>query len=427
MNIKFNRSLGQYIFTFFTSVVQAISSLVVNKILAVYSGPLGLFYYSQFQSFFGMIGTVGSGSMGKGIMSISAERYDSNVSHLNSGVKSAIQITSVTVFILILFLCLFSTQISKYLFNLKDEKYVIYAIAFNLLFYSFNSIYISLINGTRNFPVFNVIRIIQNLLLIVFVSVGTLILGWRGAIYLTVVTHFLVFFIITLYYLPKIGLGFRGIIASKSNMEDKRLLLSFTGSSVISIIVLTVSQIYIRNTTASALDINTAGYFEALLKLTTSVIGIFWGVFSVHYLPEIAKSLRLMEFITLIKSFIVKMIVSTLIIGLLLIMFGSVIIKLLYNNDFLIIKEWIVQQMFSEIIRVIAWCLGSVILVKKYIFTFGILDIVFSVFSMLFVGYFIETFGILGRVYLQTAISGVYSLMCVIIILKIYKNVSATS
>lgn len=418
---KIQLQFNKYIFTFFSSGIQSFVTILINKVLAIYSGPSGIYNYSQFQSFFGMIGTVGSGSMGKGIMSITSERYETNNSYLNSGIKSAVEIIFTFSLILAIVTSFFATNISKYIFSQESEYLIVYGISLNLLFYSLNSLYISLVNGAQKFHIFNILRIVQSITTLLFVLLGTIILGWRGAIMFTIVAHLNLFFLISFVYIPKIGLSLKEILKSTSNLEDRKLLLSFSTFSIISTIFLSVSQIYIRNVTANLLTVNIAGYFEGLIKITTSITSIFWGVFSVHYLPEIAKCLRFNELIFLLKSFILKMLVSTLILGIVLIIFGPFIIKLLYNRDFLIIENWIFPQLVSELIRVTAWCLGSVILAKKQILTFGILDIIFSVFHMYGCNFFIETFGIVGRIYLQNINYSLYSVVCIIIIYRNYK------
>ncbi len=384
--------------------------------MAVYGGPLAILNYSQFQSFFGMIGAVGSGSMGKGIMTITAERFDIDKAGFYSAIKSSVEIIfyfSGVVFILVL---AFSNSIGHFLFGSSSEFWLIFSIAMNLIFFSFNSMYISLINGSGNFKIYNQLRLVQSIGTLIMVLFGVVYGGWRGAIYSAVLAQLFLFLYTSKYVLPGLNVNLLSVFKSKSNFADRKFLLSFTSVTVISTIILSICQVYVRNITVGLLTVGAAGYFEALLKLTTSITSVFWGVFSIHYLPLIAKCKYFDDLKVLLISFIMKMLVSTLLFGLVLIFFSSYIINLFYSSDFLIIQNLIVPQILSEMIRVIAWCLGSVIITRKHIFIFGVLDVIFTLYLIFFVSYFIESFGILGRIYIQSISSFVYAVVCFFII-----------
>lgn len=363
-----------------------------------------------------MIGAVGSGSMGKGIMTITAERFDIDKAGFYSAIKSSVEIIfyfSGVVFILVL---AFSNSIGHFLFGSSSEFWLIFSIAMNLIFFSFNSMYISLINGSGNFKIYNQLRLVQSIGTLIMVLFGVVYGGWRGAIYSAVLAQLFLFLYTSKYVLPGLNVNLLSVFKSKSNFADRKFLLSFTSVTVISTIILSICQVYVRNITVGLLTVGAAGYFEALLKLTTSITSVFWGVFSIHYLPLIAKCKYFDDLKVLLISFIMKMLVSTLLFGLVLIFFSSYIINLFYSSDFLIIQNLIVPQILSEMIRVIAWCLGSVIITRKHIFIFGVLDVIFTLYLIFFVSYFIESFGILGRIYIQSISSFVYAVVCFFII-----------
>jgi len=386
--LKIVSQIKTYFYTFLSSGFQSLSSFGINKILAIYGGPLAILNYSQFQSFFGMIGTVGSGSMGKGIMTITAERINVDKAGFYSAIKSSIEIIfcfSGGVFILVL---AFSNKTAEYLFGSSSDVWLIFFIALNLIFFSFNSMYTSLINGSGNFKIYNQLRLIQSIGTLIMVLIGVIYSGWKGAIYSTVLSQILLFLYTTIYVLPGLNVSLINVFKSNSNKADRKLLLSFTSVTVISTIVISICQVYIRNVTVDLLSVGSAGYFEALLKLTTSITSVFWGVFSIHYLPIIAKCKRFEELEIQLRSFMMKMLLSTLLLGLVLVFFSGYIIIFFYSSDFLILENLIIPQILSEMIRVIAWCLGAVIISRKYVFIFGILDVVFSVGLIFFVSYF---------------------------------------
>ena len=422
---KIVSQLKLYFYTFLSSGFQSLSSFGINKILSVYGGPLAILNYSQFQSFFGMIGTVGSGSMGKGIMTITAERFDVDKVRFYSAIKSSIEIIFYFSGAVFIFIVAFSNRIGDDLFGSISDAWLIFFIALNLIFFSFNSMYISLINGSGNFKIFNQLRLVQSIGTLIMVLIGVVYAGWKGAIYSTVLSQLLIFLYTSIYVLPGLNINLFSVFKSKSNASDRKLLLSFTSVTVISTIVISFCQIYVRNITVDLLSVGAAGYFEALLKLTTSITSVFWGVFSIHYLPRIAKCKCFEDLKIQLRSFMIKMVLSTLLLGLVLVLFSSSIIIFFYSSDFLIIENLIVPQILSEMLRVIAWCLGSVLITRKYVFMFGMLDVVFSLSLIFLFSYFIESFGILGRIYIQSISSGAYALVCLYIIrVRIRKDIS---
>jgi len=66
--------------SFFTSIattMKIVTAFVLNKIVAIYIGPLGIAIIGQFNNFMGIANTIGSGGIATGVVKYIAENKDS--------------------------------------------------------------------------------------------------------------------------------------------------------------------------------------------------------------------------------------------------------------------------------------------------------------------------------------------------------------
>ena len=115
-------------FSALSTIIKLASGLVINKIIAVYIGPVGIALIGQFQNFLDVIITIGNGAINSGVTKYVAEYHGTDEKRRNDVISASFIIT--TIFSLVIGATIFlgSTFLSTWI--LKSEEY---SILFKLL------------------------------------------------------------------------------------------------------------------------------------------------------------------------------------------------------------------------------------------------------------------------------------------------------
>lgn len=98
-----------------STVIAVISAFIINKVVAIYSGPSGLALIGQLKDFVTMLTNVSNGAISQGIVKYTAE-YD-EIENKQKIFSTSIIITFVCASIISLFLLFFNQKLSILILN----------------------------------------------------------------------------------------------------------------------------------------------------------------------------------------------------------------------------------------------------------------------------------------------------------------------
>ncbi|MDN5638320.1 MAG: oligosaccharide flippase family protein, partial [Staphylococcus equorum] len=129
-------------------LIKTVTMFVLNKILAVYVGPSGYAAIGQFQNFIQMVITFAGTAINNGVVKYTAEYYE-NESEQQLVWKTAGSIVLTFSVFFSAFILIFQKQLSIYIFHTDIYQTVFIWFAVFLTFFTFNSLFLAILNGKK--------------------------------------------------------------------------------------------------------------------------------------------------------------------------------------------------------------------------------------------------------------------------------------
>lgn len=182
-----------------TSILSAISTIIKImagfisvKIVAVYIGPSGLALMGQMQSFIAMISSIATAGVGSGVVKYTAE-YKNDIDIKNKFWGNSVKISLLFIVPLLVTIMIFSKTISEKLLGTPEYSSVFMLLAVTLIFFSFNILLTSILNGQGEIKKLTIVNIVGSLVTL-FVTIY-LIVNYKlyGALISGIVSQSLIF------------------------------------------------------------------------------------------------------------------------------------------------------------------------------------------------------------------------------------------
>lgn len=411
--MKFLQTSG---YTAVISLVRIAANFVAGKILAVITGPSGIALYGQFYNFVTALTPLSTGAINNGVIKYTAESMgdeEQQKSIISTSVKMAIA-TSV---LLALTLLLAANPISRWLFDNHDYSDVIRIFGVTIIFYSLNSLFISILNGRQEIKKFTLVNLatsITSLLLTLFL-VYTYHL--KGAFYALVISQSIVFFI-TLFFITKATWFSWGYFKKKIDYALVNKLLRFSLMAIVSALCMPVAQIIIRNLVIANIGINEAGYWQGLMRISDGYLYVVTMSISTYFLPKLSslktKQEIKREILQGYKLLLPFVIFSTSIIFLIRVP----LIKALYSTSFMPMEELFAPQFLGDLFKISSWILSYLMIAKAMTKIFLITEICFAA---LYIGASALSIQMLGLKGVPIAFAVTYFIYLILMIF-IFKN-----
>lgn len=362
-------------YSFVGQVIRLITLLGLNKVLAIYVGPSGYAAVGQLQNVVAISTALGSSSINTGITKLTAEYSVENRKLLWS---TGLIISTSSTLIVSFFLLFFALDISLFIFNDKNYASVFYAFSVTLLFHTLNNFLLAIFNGLREIKLLIFANIIGNIFSLFIVFICTVQWELYGAL-LGLVLYQSVGFIVTLTICLRKKVLRLGDLFGSFDIKVVKLLLKYTLMSLVAVICLHVTKLFIRDDISSVLGLEAAGFWEAINKLSTVYLTLATATLSVYFLPKLGQvnsSYELMSEVTKLY----KLLLPLTFLGCTVVYFSSdLIILTLFDKEFLPMKELFKYQLIGDFLKVGSWVLGYIFVGKAIIKTFVTMEVVFSI------------------------------------------------
>ena len=350
---------------------------VLNKILATYVGPSGYAAIGQFQNFIQIVTSFAGGAINTAVIKYTAEYHkDENKQRLiwqNAGTIALVFSLLLTVIIL-----LFQKRLSIYIF--QDEQYqsVFVWFAISLVFFTFNSLFLAILNGKKEITKLVVANILGSILSLLVTSI--LVINYRllGALIALSVFQS-ISFLITFLLCSKSAWFKLKYLFGKLDKEVSRKFLNYAAMALVSAISIPLSQILIRSHLISEFGIQYAGYWEAMIKLSSGYLMLITTTLGVYYLPRLSEITDREE--TKKEIFLgYKFILPVAIVGCVLVyIFRFKIIMILFSELFLPMEAIFLWQVVGDVFKIGSWILAYLMLGRAMTRLFITTEIIFSI------------------------------------------------
>ncbi|WP_136666874.1 O-antigen translocase [Flavobacterium sp. H122] len=398
--LKKIKSSQSFRFTSLNSInvlLRILIGVVSSKFLAFFLGPTGLAIVGSFRNFSSLIESLTTLGFQNGIVKFVVDNKSDKLK-LKRLFSTLFFITFIVSLIIGIILFVFSSQISSLVFKGNKSYVILFKIMSFLLPSNVLGIYmLSVINGYGRFKRVIFINMISNIITLLVSIIFIYYYNTMGALLSIIITPLFLFFIVFAFMPERENLNqifnfnFFDIEIVK-NLSHFLLMMVFSG------VVGQMIQIFIRNKIIGVSGLDSAGYWEAMNRISVYYMLFINSFLGVYYFPKLIEA-RDESTTRSVWYDYYKIIVPLFLVGAIIIfIFRGLIIEILFNRDFLMVKKLFLWQLIGDLFKTMSWILGMQLLAKQmtkaFLFFEALSFIILYVASL----FFIPMIGIEGAV-----------------------------
>jgi len=351
--------------------VRLVTGFLTSKIMAIFVGIAGMGALGLVKNFITLLDTFLILGTKNGIISKLAA--SKNEDDKKNYVVTLFWLFFILSIVVAFFVLLCNKFINNYFFaNQISSFWIFVLLVFSIPCQALALYFNAILNGLRAYKTVSLIGILTNIVNMLF----SIFLMWKFGIEGAIISLFvssLLFFVISAYYFSK-PFPFQMLFNPFEFVSNEiKPLLNHSAMTLFSTLISVALAYYIRIEIINRFSLDFAGYYEAILRIS-SLYMIFTGTFvTFYFLPEIAKCESQNQINKIIKSYL-KNIIPMFCIGMLVLFFTSdYIIPLFYTKSFLVITPYLKYQIMLDIIKAIYVIFGIQFFafgnIKGFIFT----------------------------------------------------------
>lgn len=361
-------------------LIKTATMFILNKILAIYVGPAGYAAIGQFQNFIQMVTTFAGSAINTAVIKYTAEHYEDETKQRNIW-KTAGSIVLIFSLIFSIIILIFQKQLSTYIFHTDIYQTVFVWFALFLTLFTFNALFLAILNGKKEILRLVIANILGSIFSLVVTSLLAIKYGLYGALVALSIYQSLVF-LITLFLCYKADWFKLSYLFGKIDKAIAKKFVAFAFMALVSAICVPLSQIVIRSYLTHEYGVISAGYWEAMIRLSAVYLMLVTTTLGVYYLPRLAELSKIEEIKTEIYSGY-KFIFPLAAIGSLAVYFlRDWIIVTLFTKTFLPMRDLFIWQMIGDSLKIGSWILAYLMLSKAMTKLFVITEISFALTSI---------------------------------------------
>ena len=248
--------------------IKAFVTFATSKIIALYTGPVGLALIEQFQNFVQIIRTFSGSLIQFGVIKYVAEHKENEV--VKSRILSSAAIFCIVVSVLLgCLLIIYSTEIAQIILQSPYYANAIKIFAISIILFSLNSFFLAILNGEQEIKKLVSCNIANTIISFLLTTYLIIYYGIYGGFIALVCNQSIVFFF-TLFLLLRcqwfsLRTFFKGI-----DLDSLSKLITYAFITIISTLVVPLSQIIVRNYVAQSFSWEEAGYWQGMMKLSNN-------------------------------------------------------------------------------------------------------------------------------------------------------------
>jgi len=359
-------------------LVKMLTLLGINKVLAIYVGPVGYAALGQFQNAIQMITTFASGAINTGVTKYTAE-YHYSEEKQQAVWRSAGTIAIAGSLLSSVIIFLFSEDLAGLILKNKDFAGVLRWFAATLVFFTLNTLLLAILNGKKDLIRYVAANIAGSLFAFVVTTALSIFSGLYGALIALAIYQSISFFV-TLAICCKAPWFRLDYMYGRVDKEVAKNFFKFTAMALTSAVCVPISHILVRNHLGTTLGWEAAGYWEAMWRLSAAYLMLVTTTLSVYYLPKLSELTLQSE----IRAEIIQgyrfILPCAAVCGILMYVLRDFIIQVLFTADFLPMRNLFAWQLVGDTLKIGSWILAYVML-GKAMFKLFITSEIFSAIS----------------------------------------------
>lgn len=373
-----------------------IISLVVQNLLALYTGQAGIAKVGQLRNLSSILMSLTSFGTFNGVVKYVSD-YKSDKKTLLK-LFSTLYVFSFTASVVSFFVLFFGAHYFSNKLFFSDTYVVVFkVIAVSVPFISINRIFSGVINGTSDYKKHSKIEFISHFVAAILLLISLYFYSLKGVLIAIALTPIIQLSVLLIIFgrLLKDYVDFKSITFKIPFFKQ---LLGFTAMSFVATVLSNYIEIDLRTFILKKISEAEAGSWTAMNSISKIYMQFLIAIFSLYILPKYATINTSFEFRAEIKK-VYKSLVPLVFIGMVLVFsFKNILIEFIFTKDFLgmaILFKW---QLAGDFVRFIANVLSYYFLAKKQINYFLFTQLIGLLMYYIFSRLFLPNFGTEGVV-----------------------------
>jgi polysaccharide transporter, PST family len=374
--------------------VKILTSIILNKVLAVYVGPSGYAVIGQFQNFITMLTTVASGAFNTGVTKYTAEYFDDEDKQRLVW-STAGTIAVISSFFIGLILMFFRVPLSEWLLYDTTYSNIFIWLGLTLILFVLNRLLVAILNGKKEIKRLVSVNILSSLVSLLITGILVVFWGLYGALIAMTINQSVILIVSLAICYRADWFNFKSIFG-RIDKDILSKLGKFSLMALVSAVSLPVAQVIIRKYLGSEFGLVAAGHWEAMMRISAMYLMMVTGPLGIYYLPRLSEIRERSE---LRKEVIhgYKIILPIVILGSVIIYYlREWIVLTLFTEEFLPMVQLFAWQMAGDTVKIGSWLLAYLMLGRAMTETFIITELAFTVSWILFVIIFTGQIGVQG-------------------------------
>ncbi|EIY9461352.1 O-antigen translocase [Vibrio vulnificus] len=403
--------------------VKMLAMLIINKVLALYVGPAGYAVVGQFQNAIQIMLSVASGAFNAGIVKYTAEyNTPEDKERLIHIWRSAGSISIICTLVVAFVSYIGSSYWSGYFFNSPDYGNIFKVFALTIIFFVMNNLLISILNGKKEIKSYVAVNVSGSLISVILIFILVNFYGLYGVLLSLAIYQSVTFFVSLYICYQKSWFKFKYFLG-KIDKTAFLKLKNYTVMALTSAICIPLCHMAIRQYLGNNLGWDSAGYWEAMWRISSIYLMFVTSTLSFYYLPRLSE----LKNSSLIKKEIFKgykyILPCTAVLSSLVYFSKGIIVPLLFSEEFYPIKELFLWQLVGDSLKIGSWIVAYTVLAKSMT-KFYIISEIFSSFCFYFLTtYFTNSMGLEGVAF---AYAVNYLFYWVVVFLYVFYRLSVT-
>lgn len=355
-------------------ILKIIIGFVSSKVIAVFIGPSGMALVGNLRNFTASVEGIATLGFTNGIVKYVAQKEDNQ-----EELKQFLSTVFITLFCVIAILSgllyFLANYLNQEIFG-SDFQYewIFKAFGLALPWYIASLVLVSVINGFGEFKKVIYINIIGNVLGLL-ITIGLIFFYKTFGALLAVILSPSVLFFVTLFFIHKKINLFQLISIKSFNFSVLKPMSEYSLMALISMIFGPMVYLAIRNSIIEDFDINQAGYWEAITRISNYYLLFLTTVLTVYFLPKLSKSTSNAETKKVIWSYY-KGIIPVFLVGLIVVyLLKNILIQILFTKEFLPISKLFFWQLLGDFFKALSTILALQFFAKKLTKAFIVAEI----------------------------------------------------
>ena len=323
---------------------------------------------------------------------------------------------------LALFVLLFASPISTFLFYTNSYTTPIRFFGLLLPLMVINSFWLAIYNGLEKFKRIMLIQIISNALVFGL----TALLIWKKNIFgglLSVAIGEVLMVLVTFIFVSRQADYFKFDLQKLISKKYFNTIKKFSVMALLTAIIAPLTLLFIRNMIVEKYAIQEAGIWDAVNRLSSFYMIFFSSGLSLYYMPKLASIHTEIEFKTELKSYFKVFVPLFLVMLIVIYIAKGIILKLAFTPEFSKVESVLIWQLLGDFFRIMTLAFGFQILVKTMMKRYFLVEIVFNSMYFLLSFYLIKenaTEGVL-QAYFYT------NVFCFLLVLFLFRKLFYSS